>query len=370
MVKKSHINDGMIVTKGDTLIELDQTSTDVQELEFVTNQIEELESKLKSFQTVYDAIDSGKLSISSDLYPSARDTLEVYKEKIDQIILEYNAQKQDIASSLSATNIENEKQIQVLEAEKAKATKQIEIWEKQKQAVRDNKDEVTVLDEQIKLNQTVIEQLDKQINKEKKAIETNSTNYEDKRKVNDSSLNQALGQLEADTKLELQSKIEEIKIEFDSLQQQKSLLTEKEKKYIIKAPITGVVQSEKKWEKHHSVQEGETLFSIVPSNESKQQEVLILVNNDDVRKLKKNQIARIELPSDNSNGTETYKGEIINISKEPIVDTENNVFSYYARAKINTPVTIPNGLQGKAFIVTNEVSSLKYFLSKLNLSEY
>ncbi|KUP03931.1 hypothetical protein Q73_16475, partial [Bacillus coahuilensis m2-6] len=97
--------------------------------------------------------------------------------------------------------------------------------------------------------------------------------------------------------------------------------------------------------------------------------ILIFINNDDIRKIQYNQNVKIQLPSNKTNGHETLKGKVIFISKEPIVDNERKVFTYYARAEIEDSITLPNGIQGKAIIVTNKISSLQYVLSKLNLRD-
>ncbi len=367
-IKKTNIQDGMQVNKGHILLELDKQAADSKELMFNKQKIKEGEKKKTSFAAVYTAVDSGNYSATTDLTSSAKDFLEAYQAQVNQIQLDFSQQDQENKSALSSIKLENEKQILAIEAEKVKLQEQIEIWNGQKEKMDKNQDELVVLDEQIQVNQILIKQLDKQIGTLQQTKTASAADFDEKENNIAKSLSQSLNQLQDNTKLELQEKLIEIDKEIIDLKHQQSLMEDRLDKYIIKSPISGTVQTERNWNGNQSVQEGQSLFTIFKNNKSTQQDVLLFIDNRDIRKLDKNQPVRIHFPSDSTNGTDVIKGKITYISKEPIMDEEKQIFSYYARAVIDPSQALPNKLQGKAVVVTNQVSSLKYFLSKLNMS--
>lgn len=199
-----------------------------------------------------------------------------------------------------------------------------------------------------------------------------STREKELKETKDSSLKR----FQHDKVVEINHLIEEQKRMIDSLEETVQQLIFASEEGEIVAPISGVVNVLRDLNKGDIVQSGESIVSVIPTNES-YYTMSLAVPNHEIGKITEGNEVNFHFAAFPKQNFGHLTGEIKSISTDSVIQQDG--FSYYTvEASIdNQPLMNRTGEQGEirvgmaaeAFVVTDTKKIIHYLLEKINLRD-
>lgn len=143
----------------------------------------------------------------------------------------------------------------------------------------------------------------------------------------------------------------------------------------IKASASGYYYENQEFKQGSYIQEGASLGEIYPEKESEFY-AEVYVGNSDIGQIKEGQNVNLEISAYPSSEYGYFKGKVINISKDIMVDENSGNAYYLVKVRCNTMTVknkngdtgyLKNGMACQAKIVIGEKSVMNYLLEKINL---
>lgn len=229
------------------------------------------------------------------------------------------------------------------------------------------KERIQFLREKIRLKETRIKKL-----KNFRGISISEVQY-NQEKMGLINVNYELSSYKKETIIDIVNRIENYKDQISSNVIDKKDIDGKLKQHNIHSPIDGRIQFIEHFNIGDYIPAGKLVMKVVPISHEKYI-VRLVINNDDILRIKKGDIVRYRITSYPYKEFGTAKGKIISINYD-VTKTEGQNYIYEAEASINNflnkgenkkQVDYVNGMITEASIIVGQRSIIYYVLEKLD----
>ncbi|OAB40668.1 hypothetical protein PMSD_01865 [Paenibacillus macquariensis subsp. defensor] len=188
--------------------------------------------------------------------------------------------------------------------------------------------------------------------------------------------NTTLEKFKADNTVLINIKIEELKNKRDDISEKIEQIQLAQDKRNITAPISGTVNVVKDLNVGDSVQVGDKLFSIIPTNESKYK-MNIAVPNYEVGKISVGDQVKFNFSAFPKQSYGSVAGTVTSIGSDSIVQQDGMSYYMVEASLANEPLInrkkeqgeIRVGMTAEAYVITDSQKIIYYVLEKINLKE-
>jgi len=188
--------------------------------------------------------------------------------------------------------------------------------------------------------------------------------------------NTTLEKFKADNTVLINIKIEELKNKRNDINEQIERIQLAQDKRNITAPISGTVNVVKDLNEGDSVQSGDTLFSIIPTNESKYK-MNIAVSNYEVGKISVGDKVKFNFSAFPKQSYGSVAGTVTSIGSDSVVQQDGMSYFMVEASLANEPLInrkkeqgkIRVGMTAEAYVITDSQKIIYYVLEKINLKE-
>ncbi|SDT19894.1 type I secretion membrane fusion protein, HlyD family [Paenibacillaceae bacterium GAS479] len=181
-----------------------------------------------------------------------------------------------------------------------------------------------------------------------------------------------LDKQQSDLMIELQSAINSLTLVKKETGRQMKDVQSQLNKRVIRAPQSGIVHMQSEIGPEQYVQEGVQLMTIVPETKFRMQ---LFFSQQDIGRVKEGEEIRLRLASYPQDEYGTVEGELNLLSSDATIDPQSGVSYFMAEASLKSGELVgPNGrrallragMQGEAFVITEEKSVLRWLAEKLD----